>query len=365
MITIKSIIVVFILFGIIPFIFGLLWTGVIKDVYEKNSIALSYVMGVMTMLILYQIPAVPMIILKQSFSALTNIWIIEVIVLCLLSIILNFKRLKVIASRKKDEMKGWVKTDWLSKVLTFSFVVLVLIQAVLLSYASLYDTDDARYTAESLDAMNTDKMLLTHPLTGEALEAPLGEMVKDVVSPFSMMQGSISKILGIHPATLCHVILPLFLIPLCYFVYWLLARQVFGIENREKRLFFMNFMCILFIFGKLSAFWDSAYLLWRIWQGKAILATIIIPFLFWIMHGIMDDMGRREYYILLCLTMWGSCILTPMGMVLPIVITGIYGLFICFYNKNIKVLFQLGICYIPTFIYLIVSMMIGMERYAI
>lgn len=365
MITIKSILILFIMLGIVPFILGLLWTGIMKDEYEKNSIALSYILGTMTVFILYQIPAVPMIIMRQSFSTLTNIWVIEITILCLASFILNFRRFKIIASKKKDEIAGWVKTDLFSKLLTLSFVALVMIQAFLLSYASIYDTDDARYTAESLDAMNTDKMLLTHPLTGEILSAPLGEMVKDVVSPFSMMQASVSKIANIHPATLCHVVLPLFLIPLCYLVYWLLAGKVFGAENREKRLFFMNFMCVLFIFGRMSAFWDSAYLLWRIWQGKAILAAIIIPLLFWIMYGIIKDVNCREYDVLLCLTMWASCILTPMGMVIPVVISGIYGLLICFYNKKIRVLFRLCICYIPTIIYLIVSMLIGMERYAI
>ena len=362
MILAKSIIGVFLLFILAPYLLGVLWTGFVKESCYKNSIALAYILGFLTMLILYQIPAVPMIVMKQSFSLLTNIWLIELIVVCIISIIINYKKFGSMISKKKEELVEWRKSSWLGKLLTLSAVFLIAIQACFLSYANIYDTDDARYIAEGLDAIRTDNMLLNHPLTGEALTEPIGEMTKDVVSPFSMFQASISYLLDIHPATLCHIILPLFLIPLCYLVYWLLSIQIFGLENQEKRMVFINFICVLMMFGRLSAYWTSAYLLWRIWQGKAILAAIILPFLLWLMQGIMKNMEDKYYYILLLVTTFGACILSPMSAIFPTLIIGIYTLLIWFYSKKAIILVRMGLCCIPMALLIVISQMVGMMR---
>lgn len=360
MIQAESIIGVFLLFIVVPYLLGIFWTKLIEDSFYKNSIALAYLLGFLTMLILYQIPAVPMIITKQSFSLLTHVWLIELIVACIISIIFNFKRFGTMMSKKKKELVEWRKSSWLGKFLTISAVSFILVQACFLSYANIYDTDDARYIAEGLDAIHTDKMLLTNPLTGEALTEPIGEMTKDIVSPFPMLQASVSYLLDVHLATLCHIILPLFLIPLCYLVYWLLAVQIFGQDNQEKRMIFVNFVCVLMMFGRLSAYWSSAYLLWRIWQGKAILAAIILPFLFWIMHGLMKNMEDKHYYVLLFVTTLGACILSPMSAIFPTLIIGMYTLLIWFFSKKMIIWFRMGLCCVPMVLLIVLSKLIGM-----
>lgn len=365
MITVKGILLFIVLSLFVPYLLGTIWTKKLSRVYEQNSIALALVMGTLTMFACYQIPAVFMIIKRYPFRQLTIVFVCEIVILCVFSLIYNARRYKDILSKKKEELHLIWKESVLVKVLMVSFLCMVIGQAVLLSYADIYDTDDARYLSEGLDAIQTNQMLLTHPLTGEALDSPIGEMVKDVVSPWSMFLASMSELTQIHIATLSHVLIPLVLIPLCYLIYWLLSIKIFSFAQREKRILFMNFLCVLFMFGRLSAFWDSAYLLYRIWQGKAILAAIIIPFLFWLMNGIMEDDEHAGNYILLFITMIALCILTPISFIFPPVIVGVYGLMIAFYKKKPMIVIKVFLACLPVLCYLLVSELIGMEKYAV
>lgn len=364
LITFKSISILLIVLVLIPYLLGLFIMRLAKNSNWRLSMSLSIILGVFCIFILYYIPAVIMIIYKSSLSLLTSIWLWEVIILSLVSVIVNRKMIIEVIMYKRDKIKKYRKENWLTKVLLISFFLLVLLQASLLSYSSIYDTDDARYIAESLDAIETDRMLLTNPLTGEKISEPIGEMIKDVICPFSMFQASISKVSEIHPAVLCHVILPLFLVPLCYMVYWLLGAQIFD-GDEEKKLIFLNFVCILMMFGRMSAFWNSAYLLWRIWQGKAILAAIVIPFLFWLMQGIYKNIDCVDYYIFLFITTLGACILTPMSAIFSFLIIGIYTVFMFVQYKKPIILLRMGICCSPAIMLLLLTKAIGMVRYGL
>lgn len=360
--SVKSIILILCICLIVPYILGLIWTRHMKKTQEQNSIALSVVMGVLTMFSLYLIPAIPMIVFRQSFRLLTQIWVVEIILFLVYSILRNYYRFGSIIQNKREAISSWLKRNWFIKLLTCTFISLIIMQALLLSYASIYDTDDARYIAESLDAIRTDKMLLTHPLTGEDIDAPVGEMTKDVVCPFPMLLASISVITGIHTATLCHVVLPLFLIPLCYLIYWLLSAKIFGEESIEKKVIFMVFICVLMMFGRLSAFWSSAYLLWRIWQGKAMLNAILLPFLFWIMQSILQDLETKEYDMLLFILTLGSSILSPMSAIFNLLIIGMYTTLMIFCNKKWYIALRMGICCLPIAAFVVMTKITGMVR---
>lgn len=359
MISFQSIFTLIVLLLIVPFTLGQLCVNRFHN-HERYSLTLIFVVGYFITFTLFYIPAVPMILLKQSFSLLTNIWVTELIVACLVSVGLSYKSFQLLFSKKKDELVGWLKESWFIKGLTLLFIILVMLQSVLLSQSNLSDTDDARYIAEGLDAIRTDQMLLTHPITGETLDAPIGEMTKDVGSPFMLLEAAVAELAGIHVATLCHVVLPLVFIPICYMVYWLLADRLFEKRSKEKKFLFLVLVCIIMMFGKLSAYWESAYLLWRIWQGKAILRAIELPFLLWVMLSIMkeDKNQRKQYYIVLFITCCAGCLLTPMGSIFPALILGVYTLIGILMDRDYKLLYPVTLCYIPLILNGLITVML-------
>ena len=365
MMVLKALGILLCIFILIPYLLGMLIIRIAKCNVIEQSVALPIILGIFCVFILYYFPAVVMIDKNCSLTLLTSVWICSLVILSLASFIIIREDLLKLLKDKYVTIKELHKENWLTKVLIISFYLLVIIQATFLSYSSLYDTDDARYIAESLDAIDTDKMLRTNPLTGENILEPIGEMTKDAVCPFSMFQASLAKITGIHPATLCHVILPLFLIPLCYMVYWLLASQIFGEDKRESCFIFLNLVCVLMMFGRMSAFWNSAYLLWRIWQGKAILATIVIPLIFYLMQAIIRDYKCIYNYIFLFIINMGSCILTPMSAIFPVIIIGVYTLLIWLYTKKAGVIIKMGVCCLPSVLLFVLSKVIGMMRYGL
>ena len=90
----------------------------------------------------------------------------------------------------------------------------------------------------------------------------------------------LGKITGIHVAAIAHTILPVWLVPMAYMVYSLIGRRLFQNE-RKKIAIFMFWMTILVVFGGYSWYVLTLRLAVCIWHGKAVMASIMLPFLFY------------------------------------------------------------------------------------
>lgn len=129
------------------------------------------------------------------------------------------------------------------------FILFVVVQSIRLQ---LTNDDDSRFVVNAVDIVRSNRLLLTDVNTGGALVTWIGDLYKDVVSPWPVFCAYISKMTGVHVATMMHTILPPVLIFIACCVYWLLAEE-FLKENRFINLY----LCVLYCYLMFMAITQS------------------------------------------------------------------------------------------------------------
>ena len=187
---------------------------------------------------------------------------------------------------------------------------------------------------------DTDTLYQFEPYTGDAYyRFP----ARYVLSPFPMLAAVISRFTGVRPAVVCHTVYPFFFIPLAYFVYALLAEKLFDGKKEEKRLFLIG-VSLIQLYSGFSSLTAGKFLLIRIWQGKAILAAVILPYLlyFALEYGSREYLKLREWLLLACVMVAG-CFVSSMGIMLAAIEVGVLSLVCVIRYKNIRLLLQVAL----------------------
>ena len=291
---------------IIPELLGLIITKFMNK--EKNNLILAFILGYLMEFGICQLITVPLIFKEASFTTLLEIYIIINIILALLSILLNIKRVKELFF---DVLK-YIKE--VPKLLIFMTIILIGIQTYgLVGYMHL-DDDDAFYVGTAVTAIETNTIYKYSPTTG-ALSGEHMDL-RYRLGPFPMYYAVISEIIDIHPTILAHTILPIIFIPLCYMVIGILGSLLFK-NNKEQTLWFVIIIGFLSMWGNYSVRNNFSFLLFRVWQGKSVLANIIIPSV-WMLYLIgKENEFKLINYVSLFILILAGCLTTTMGIALP------------------------------------------------
>ncbi len=171
------------------------------------------------------------------------------------------------------------------------FFVLMAFQMVMSVVMASFDGDDAYYVVESLLAQQADVMNTILPYTGTSTALD----IRHALAVITMWIGFLAKESGIHATILSHSIMPLFIIPLVYLVYVEIGRIIF--RTRQQLIpVFAIVVGVLFMFGNVSIYTPATFLLMRTWQGKALVANVVFPMIFWIFLWMMED-GKKGFAV--------------------------------------------------------------------
>jgi len=225
-------------------------------------------------------------------------------------------------------------------------VALILFQILMYVCFQHIDDDDAMFVASAVTAVDTDSLFYYNTYTG--LVDTSFEM-RYVISPFPMLTAIISYLTSIHAAILSHTILPVFWVLLTYMVYYLLSTCLF--KNDIKKIYlFLFFACFLNIFGGSTVYRASNFMLVRIWQGKAIIAAVIIPAIIYLAIRTMYQKGKLADWLALCFTMGGASLLSSMGILLAPFTLGILTLNHFISHRNFRTVFYAAAACLPCII---------------
>ncbi|MDD6572454.1 MAG: DUF6077 domain-containing protein [Thermoflexaceae bacterium] len=343
MIVIKGFMVVIALIGV-PIILGNLITAHMEDEYRGHFLA-DWVFGIALMFCELQIMAVPMIIADYPFHTLFYVYV-SVIALEVIFALSRYSQ--IILDRIKEFPLRIRKTD----VLGILVVLSILMQGFMLFYFEHTDDDDARFVPSAVAAVEKDMMFEENPVTGELLYGGLSEVYKDMISPWIMFWAIVSKMSAVHPAILMHSIVPLIFIPLAYAVYWLIAGYFFG-KDSEKKLIFLGLVSAIHIFSGYSVYNSGAFLLFRIWQGKAMFTSIFAPLLILLALRLFQDdrkTGAADY-VTIAVTCCGACMTSGFGIILSAMFFALISVIYAILKRDVKGLVLLWISMIPCLVY--------------
>lgn len=320
---------------IVPFLIG---TLIIKQLFgeEEVDILLALLCGVLCMLAVFYILVIPMLFSKIPLHILIIGWSIMMICLCGLSLIFNMKHFMniFIHNFNKFTVMPWF---------TLFIIILIVAQTFMLVFYQHEDADDSFYVAFATTAMATDTIFQYDPFTGLTLATYPANYA---LSPFPIFVALLAKLLMIHPAIVAHTILPAFLIPFSYIVMAVLGMKLFH-QKTSAVLNFLMFLCVLNIFGNVSVYTNSTFMLFRIWQGKAILANIILPaILYFSMRAMPGDKKFVEWMMLFACAL-SACLVSSMGIILAFIMIGCIGLVFSIQNRKIQTLIYSILCCTP------------------
>lgn len=332
-------IVLYILFlWIAPVFVG---NAVCNKLSMRGTIPRSFVMGYLSMWAVFQIITVPLILLKANF------WIDVALYSILLAGAIAYgvvKKSYVSLTVPKLDKAIWVGVG----VMTI-LGMCIIIQSFRLQ---LTNADDSRFVVNAVDTVRTNRMLLTDVNTGQEIAYWTGDLYKDVISPWPVYVAYLSKITGIHVASMMHTFLPPVLLTVMMSVFWMIAGELF--DKMIYRVLFEIMVIVIYIYGYFSIYSTEAFTMIRIWQGKATMAAVGIPsviYSFIYLYRLLPDdkkwkdetkytKEQRGAVYLLWLCVWAVALLTSMSYILSTILVGCFGLTYVISKKSIRT----GVC---------------------
>lgn len=342
---------------IVPCLIGYVVTRFSKiQLNSKLSLFLFiYAIGNVTMWALFQLLAVPLVLLKQKLYLLILMWCIGLVILFLLLMFCNRK--KKILLLNKENIKYYSLT---SKIIIALFVIVALAIIGYQCYKYVFwmhiDLDDSRFIVCAVDAYSDGNMYLTNPATGDYVGIWGGELIKDVASPWSMLLAALSKLTGVHPTVFAHTIYPPFLLIAGYCAFYHIGDAIFK-GDTIKNFAFLTLVAFLNEYFSNTVYTQSRFALERIWQGKAVVAGVMIPLVTSILLLLYENTDGY-LYALLCLSSLSMCLMSGMGIFFGGIMIGTFGIWYALIKRNIKE-FLLTMCAcVPTIIYGLVYLLV-------
>ncbi len=313
-----QIIILFLVLLVLPVLVGSIFSGV---EHKGLNLPLRWVSGQICLWAGFQAVSVPLILMprEKGFFSVVILYMVFSGAMLLFALGMGIKRR--VRLRAVSNTAAALKKDKVALLLWGLVICLLLLQLILAVVLAYEEGDDAFYVAVSSVTSESGNMYQVLPYTGGATELDM----RHGLAPFPIWVAFLARVSGMHAATVAQVVLPVTLIGMAYIIYYMIGRRLFSGSSRRGLPLFMLFLEVLVIFGGQSLYTAENFLLVRTAQGKAVLACIIIPFLFFLLLLLFERMQKRqsaEYWILLGLTMTAGCLCSTQGALLTCVLVG-------------------------------------------
>ncbi|GFI21536.1 hypothetical protein IMSAGC011_00307 [Lachnospiraceae bacterium] len=320
----------------VPFFLGLIPVAHMNRL--QKTPAMTYICGWFVSFFLFELTAVPFILLEQSFTALVIVYTCIVAVVLVISLWKGCSLWKVYYEQicQIREMPKHVKFGW---IVFFLLVFVQIAYAVLYEY---YDGDDAYYIATAVLTDTFDTMYLRDTYTGYIY--PLD--ARHAFSPTPIYQAWLSRLSGIAPAAVAHSVLaPVWLVFL-YCIYGQIGSRLLWNRKNYKPIF-MILLAVWLLYGNISLYTAETFAMTRTWQGKGLMAGMVIPALFLsLLYLAQDTVSQGMWMLFICVCLSSVFATSTSFMIIP-TITGVAAVLIGVKKKNLKFAIELFLCCVP------------------
>ena len=356
---------VLITFGVLfaaPFCMGLIPARFMPGGRRKKNPVLIYLAGFFLTLAVFQIIAVPVILMKPwGFPIIVQLYSGALILLSAAGLFFGRNVLGDLTENGRELWEGRRRPSVETALYWILAGGLVLFQIYMAYTRASFDGDDAYYVAQSVIAEQSDVLYRILPYTGLTTTVD----VRHALASLPIWEAYLARMTGIHPAIIAHSVLPLVLIPVTYLLYYLIGRRLFGKENRRLAVF-MIFVSVLQIFGNTSIYTNATFFLMRTWQGKSMLCNMVLLAVLWCLLNLWDmkyAVGEKKesqagWWILLCAVNVVAAMATTMGAFLTGLLIAVTGLVMAVRDRRPAVLPKLAASCIPCIVYLAVYLVL-------
>lgn len=277
---------------------------------KSEGILFSIVSGVVCWWAVMELILVPMTMKLAAFQTFVYVYSAVVLVLVIMGVFCWKDILEDIKALGK-EAKNYLTLGHVAALL------LVCYQLYFIHHHMYLEWDDTYYVNLANEAVNSNKIYWVYPETGAFADFDK----RYVLSLWPIFYAWLSKLVGVMPAIMAHTILPWLIIPLAYMVYALIGKKLFP-RDAQMQGMFLAFAVLLHLFMSGEHTAGLTFLSITPWVGKGVLATVLIPMLFYCVLRTTQE-GKPGNWRLLGITGLGGCLLSSMGIMLSPVFIGL------------------------------------------
>ena len=200
-------------------------------------------------------------------------------------------------------------------------LLVIAAQIVMCVMMAHMDADDSFYVASATTDIHTDTIFEINPYSGREY----GRMPsRYVLSPFPVFLAVVSQLsAGLHPSIMAHMIYPAVFLVMTYVVQRLLSTYFYPKDRQARDIYLLIVACIC-SFSAYSVYNAGCFQMVRIWQGKAVLASVMIPLLIYLCLTIIMEKESMHSWLLLAMADLSCCLLSSMGIMLAPLVIGVF-----------------------------------------
>ncbi|MBO6129203.1 MAG: hypothetical protein J6P79_09945 [Pseudobutyrivibrio sp.] len=189
--------------------------------------------------------------------------------------------------------------------------------------------DDYDYVVTSQDTITSDTLSYVNFIDGTMPNVA----EKRAVASWGTYVSMLAKTTGFEVTTVYHTILPVFLLLLAYINFYYIAKFLF--RKLEDRLVFLIVLSVAYIFGLYSHYSSTFRLLGAIWQGKAVLSVIAVPFfMFFLIRAYKEKISNTYLLPIAAISLGVSSLTSLATLFIPILVVLVW-LLMCIYHRRI------------------------------
>ena len=326
----------------VPASVGLLFTG-----RKQLKISELFLHGYILLFAVMEILVLPMILLKVPLHILTSVYGI---------LAAGFAAGGLLLWKKKNSSKNLLGNMERPSIYFWMAVLVIVLQVLMCAAMAHMDADDCFYVAAATTDVHTDSIFAVDPYTGcEYRVLPR----RYVLSPFPVFLAVASWLSGgMHPAVMAHMVFPVIFLPMAYMVQYCLAEKMFSGERKAKDIYLLLTACIC-SFSGYSVYNTGNFQMVRIWQGKAVLASVLLPYLLYLCISIFFGEKRKNSWTALFLTNISCCLLSSMGIILAPLMTGCFLAASSVMQREWKTAAKGFLCCLPSIVLGVAYILIG------
>lgn len=256
-------------FFIIAILVGIVPIRIMKD--KSSGLLKSILYGSIAMLVIFEIIVIPMTIMGQSLTRLTQVWCVIMAAISIIAAITTKGYLVDQIKRIPDRCRRLTYLDGV-------VLVLIFIQMFICVEYIFLHANDAYYVGMTTTTLQTDSLLKFSPYTGAAVN--WSDYKYHMIAALPIFWAMLAKLFQVSGAFMCHNVVPMLFIPIGYIVYREIGLMLFKNDKRNVNLFLI-IICISNMF--IGKNYDSSYemLSTCIWQGGSFLYNIALPGIFY------------------------------------------------------------------------------------
>lgn len=247
----------------------------------------------------------------------------------------------------------------INRLTWFLFLAMLGFQLFMAYYLDTPNGDDAYYISIALIADKLDGLFVLSPYTGYTE----GVDFRHAMSQFPIFYAFLARQSGLHVAIVAHRVIPIVLIILTYLIFYKIASALFD-DDEDKVPIFMVLIAGVQLFGASSIYSNEVFFLTRTWQGKSILANIVIPASFAVLLCISKCTESKKnvssgnnkwmgYMFIMALVNIVGGFASGLGILLLLIYESVVLLIIAIRNRKKSIILGGMIAFIPSIIYIL------------